>query len=93
NTENRIQRKFNAELEPDQCRFATSEVEERFHLETEGWTNRKRNGIRRLARSMADMSGAAEIQMEHMLEALRYAGLTESIVTSPENGKAPWQSD
>lgn len=80
--------RFNADIEDlERWCILAGGVYERFHRETEGWSNRKKHRIRRLARSIADMSGAAWIQMEHLLEALRYSYAGMAI--SQESAKAP----
>ncbi len=83
---------FNSEIQ-DLDSFCVFEggVQSRFEKDTEGLSHRKKHRIRRLARSIADMSGAAWIQMEHLLEALRYTSAWNFI--SQENAKAPSRSD
>ncbi len=84
--------KFNAEvLDVESFLFEDSHTDGEFDRITAGFSNRKKHRIRRLARSIADMSGAAWIQMEHLLEALRYTSAWNLI--SQENAKVPSRSD
>ncbi|MCB1304813.1 MAG: ATP-binding protein [Leptospiraceae bacterium] len=84
---------YNGEL-PDAsleqiCRFENERVELVWKEECAELSHRKRNGIRRLARTFADMSGAAWIQMEHLLEALRHAPAASSQIILQGNAKVP----
>lgn len=84
--------RYNSAL-PEELLPFSPDAEHRFRQESGPWSNRKRIGIRRLCRSIADMSGAAWIQMEHLLEGLRYADLPGNVAISQGNATTPWQSD
>ena len=81
--------RYNSEIEDwNFCAFNDQQTEDLFCAETSNMSNRKSHRIRRLARSIADMSGAAWIQMAHILEALRYTYSDWNSI-SQENAKAP----